>query len=123
MSKVRLLSQLKRYKKRQKVRQLNEIQQLKNRIEQFEKTCGTLIYCTALACVNNNQLSSCPEGQGLCSNETIHLQGCTPDADNVFGCSEFAEQALKGEDVFRGIAIGTDGKCRVVEIEIGDKND
>ena len=52
---------------------------------------GTLIYCTALNCKNNNQLVGCPKNKGLCGADTIHAQGCTPEADNVFGCSEFVE--------------------------------
>jgi len=29
---------------------------------------------------------------GMCKATTIHLQPCSPDADNVVGCSEFTEK-------------------------------
>ena len=60
----------------------------------MEDKHDTLIYCTALTCANNNQMT---KEQGVCGTESVHLRGCTPDADNVFGCSEFIEQALKGD--------------------------
>jgi len=47
-----------------------------------------LIYCDAYNCDNNHK--------GKCHADTIHLQVCTPDADNVLGCSEFLESIQKG---------------------------
>ena len=46
----------------------------------------TLIYCKAVVCAYQDN--------GRCRAESVHLEGCTPDADNVFACSEFVEQAL-----------------------------
>lgn len=74
-----------------------KITQLQTENKELEDERGTLIYCTVLVCANNIQLVGCPEGQGMCSIESIHLQGCTPDADNILGCSEFTEQALKSQ--------------------------
>ncbi len=42
------------------------------------------IFCSARDCLHNSQKR--------CSAETIHLQNCTPDNANVFGCSEFEEE-------------------------------
>ena len=55
-----------------------------------KESCDTLVYCSALNCVNNKQ--------EFCDSKVIHLQGCSPDADNVFGCSEFVEQAPKEQN-------------------------
>ncbi len=43
----------------------------------------TKIYCTAIVCLHNDS--------GTCTAETIHLQACAPDADNILACSEFEE--------------------------------
>ena len=45
---------------------------------------GTEIRCDIVTCDNRNSL-------GFCVQKTIHLQGCTPEADNVVACSEFYE--------------------------------
>lgn len=47
----------------------------------------TKINCKSISCSNNKR--------GVCSAAEIHLQGCTPDADNVFACNEFTEEQSK----------------------------
>lgn len=49
----------------------------------LKEQSNTLVYCQAVTCKHNDT--------DKCVAETIHLQGCTPDADNIFGCSEFKE--------------------------------
>ena len=48
-----------------------------------------IIYCTALACCHNSN--------SFCGADAIHLQGCTPEADNVFSCSEFTDMSYRQE--------------------------
>ncbi len=62
----------------------------RKRIQQLQAELGTAklntqIYCTASTCQHNDRL------QGMCAAKTVHMQGCSPDADNVFGCSEFED--------------------------------
>ena len=42
------------------------------------------VFCTTEVCQHNEQKR--------CTAETIHLEGCTPEADNMFACSEFCEK-------------------------------
>ena len=46
---------------------------------------NTRIFCTAQSCRHNGGDTK------MCGAETIHLQSCSPDAANIFGCSEFEE--------------------------------
>ena len=46
---------------------------------------STKIICHVESCKYRNK-------EGVCIHTSIHLQGCTPDADNVVACSEFLEQ-------------------------------
>jgi hypothetical protein len=49
----------------------------------------TRIYCDVKSCSKRSE-------EGICESETIHLNACTPDADNIVGCSEFEDNS-KGE--------------------------
>jgi hypothetical protein len=46
----------------------------------------TRIYCDVKSCKNQSE-------KGICEAETIHLNACTPDADNVVGCAEFDDKS------------------------------
>ncbi len=54
------------------------------------------IFCTTKFCQHNEQ--------GECTAEAIHLEGCTPDADNVFACSEFGENGTTAGSLLRAEA-------------------
>lgn len=53
------------------------------RIKELEETAFIKILCDVRSCKH------CKDG--VCKHTTIHLQGCSPDADNVIACSEFCE--------------------------------
>ncbi|KKN08148.1 hypothetical protein LCGC14_1059600 [marine sediment metagenome] len=51
---------------------------------------GTRIFCKAVCC---KWLGDEDEYiQRRCTRETLHLQPCASDADNVMACSEFEEE-------------------------------
>ncbi len=51
------------------------------------------VFCTMEVCQHNEQKR--------CIAEAIHLEGCTPDADNVFACSEFCEKETMAGSLLR----------------------
>jgi len=51
----------------------------------------TQIICGVLSCKHLTPKGHFAGGFGVCGKETIHLQPCSPDADNFVGCSEFEE--------------------------------
>ena len=55
------------------------------------------IYCQAVYCKNNSKAASRHKGFVLCKLTEIHLQGCSPDADNVFVCADFVEKENNDE--------------------------
>lgn len=55
-----------------------------NRIAELEAIVATKVICHVESC-------SC-RAAGVCKATIIRLQPCTPDADNVVGCSEFKEK-------------------------------
>ena len=57
----------------------------------------TRIYCHVASCKYSKGTlklygSDAIAAEGLCTAETIHLQPCSCDADNIVGCSEFEEE-------------------------------
>jgi len=56
---------------------------LRERIQELEAGDYTKVLCEVFSC------RYCKEG--VCAHTTIHLTGCTPDADNIVACSEYCE--------------------------------
>lgn len=52
---------------------------------------STKIICHVMSCKHCDD-SEPYKNAGICKCETIRLQGCTPDADNVVACSEYEER-------------------------------
>ena len=60
-----------------------QFQKQAERIKELEAGDYTKVLCEVFSCRYCNE--------GICAHTSIHLKGCTIDADNIVACSEYCE--------------------------------